>query len=181
MLIKKATIAALLAAAGMAASSASMAQQAAQETGWYVGGSLGQMEADGDCPAGFSCDLKDSSWKIFGGYRINRNFAAEAFYMNWGEISVTLGPLTSRGEMTSFGIAALGIIPLGQQFELFGKLGFASTDQEFNLASDSSGTELLFGVGAIYNFTRNFGIRAEWERANDSEVNNLSIGLQYRF
>jgi opacity protein-like surface antigen len=40
---------------------------------------------------------------------------------------------------------------------------------------------VLFGVGAAFNFTRNFAIRAEWERLNDSEIDILSIGLQYRF
>lgn len=121
MSFKKVAVAAVL---GMASVTASPAMaQAMPERGWYVGGSLGQMEADGSCPGGFSCDFKDSSWKIFGGYRINRNFAAEGFYTNWGEISVRSGVTSATAEQTSLGIAGLGILPLGPQFEVFGKLG----------------------------------------------------------
>ena len=32
-----------------------------------------------------------------------------------------------------------------------------------------SGTELTYGLGAVFNVTRNFGIRAEWENVDDAE------------
>lgn len=187
MSFKKIALAAAVGIAGVAASSVTMAQ-AMPDRGWYVGGSLGQMEADGDCGAGFTCDLKDTSWKIFGGYRINRNFAAEGFWGEWGEISVRSGAVTATGEIRTFGIAGLGILPLGQQFELFGKLGLGSTKQKVSasgpgvtITDRDTGSELLYGFGATYNFSRNFGVRAEWERLNDSEVDIMSIGLEYRF
>jgi OOP family OmpA-OmpF porin len=162
--------------------------QAQADKGWYVGGSLGQSEAQGDCPAGFTCDFKDTAWKLFGGYRIHRNFAAELFYANLGEIRVSTGPVSATGKTTSFGIAALGIFPVGEQFELFGKLGIASSDQKVSatgpgatISDSGSGTDILFGVGASYNFSRSFALRAEWERFNDSEINVMSIGVQYKF
>jgi OOP family OmpA-OmpF porin len=188
MSIRKNSIAALLAAAGMAISSASMAQAKPAETGFYAGASFGQSEADGSCPAGFSCDFKDTEWKIFGGYRINRNFAAEVFYANHGEISVKVGGASATAESSTFGIAALGILPLGGNFELFGKLGIGSTSVDatataggLSAGASDSGSDLLFGVGAVYNFNRNLGVRAEYEHYNDSEINVLSIGVQYRF
>lgn len=187
MLLKKIALAALIGTAGVAASSAAMAQ-AMPDRGWYVGGSLGQMEADGDCPSGFSCDLKDTGWKVFGGYRINRNFAAEAFWGEWGEITVRSGAVTAKAELRTIGIAGLGILPLGQQFELFGKLGIGNSKIKgtgsapgVTITDSDSGSDLLFGFGATYNVTRNFGVRAEWERLNDSEVDIMSVGLQYRF
>jgi len=45
------------------------------------------MEAKGSCPAGFTCDFKDNSWKVFGGYQVNRNFAIEGTYLDGGKIS----------------------------------------------------------------------------------------------
>ena len=39
----------------------------------------------------------------------------------------------------------------------------------------------VLGVGGVFNFSRNLGLRAEFERYNDSEINVLSIGMQYRF
>jgi OOP family OmpA-OmpF porin len=188
MSIRKASIAALLAAAGMAVSAASMAQAKSAETGFYAGATFGQSEADGSCPAGFSCDFKDTDWKIFGGYRINRNFAAEVFYADHGEISIRAGGASATAESSTFGVAALGILPLGNQFEVFGKIGIGNTSVDasataggFSASAGDSGSDILFGVGAVFNFTRNLGVRAEYERYNDSEIDVLSIGLQYRF
>jgi OOP family OmpA-OmpF porin len=189
MSLKKTGIAALMAAAGFAMSQGALAQSKGQDSGWYVGGSIGQSEADSSCPAGFTCDFKDTDWKIFGGYRINRNFAAEAFYADHGEIKVSRGGASATGKSSTFGAAALGILPLGGgQFELFGKLGIGSTSVDatasaggFSTGASDSGSDLLYGVGAMFNFSRNLGVRAEYERYNDSEINVLSVGIQYRF
>ncbi len=181
-------LAAGLIAAGFVFSAPSAFAQQAQERGWYLGGSIGQMEADGSCPGGFSCDLKDTAWKFFGGYRVNRHLAAEAFYGNWGEISLSSGPITSKAEVSSWGLAGLGILPIGNQFSVFGKLGFANSEQEFTVtdgvdsaSATDDGSEMIFGFGAGFNFTNNLGLRAEWERLDDSEVDIISIGIQYRF
>jgi OOP family OmpA-OmpF porin len=81
----------------------------------------------------------------------------------------------------------LPILPLGQ-FELFGKLGIGGTSIDASAtaggppaSSSDSGSDIVFGVGATFNFTRNLGVRAELERYNDSEINVMSIGVQYRF
>lgn len=188
MSLKKTAIATLIAAAGLAMSQGALTQSKGQDTGWYVGGSIGQSEADGSCPTGFSCDLKDTEWKIFGGYRLMRHFAVEGFYADHGEITVKTGAVTATAQSSTFGVAAVGILPLGGNFELFGKLGVGSTSVDasatapgVSAGASESGSDILFGVGAVYNFTRNLGVRAEYERYNDSEINVLSIGVQYRF
>jgi OmpA-OmpF porin, OOP family len=188
MSIRKASIAVLLAATGMAVSSASMAQAQSAEKGFYAGASFGQSEADGSCPTGFSCDFKDTDWKIFGGYRFMRHLAVEGFYADHGEITVKSGAVTATAQSSTFGVAAVGILPLGGNFELFGKLGVGSTSVDatasapgVSAGASDSGSDVLYGVGALYNFTRNLGVRAEYERYNDSEINVLSIGVQYRF
>jgi OOP family OmpA-OmpF porin len=73
-------------------------------------------------------------------------------------------------------------------FEIFGKLGIGSTKIDatgqvlgFSASSTDRGSDVLYGLGAAFNFTRNFGVRAEWERLNDSEQDIMSIGIQYRF
>lgn len=186
----KMLVAGLLGAAATLSAPAALAQarMSQADTGYYAGGSIGQMEADGACPGGFTCDFKDSSFKIFGGYRINRNFAAEAFWGEWGEISVTSGGVTGAAEARTIGVAGLGIWPVGNEFEVFGKIGIGSTKMKatgsapgVTVVQSDSGSEIVFGFGATYNFTRNFGVRAEWERLNDAEADVMSIGLQYRF
>jgi len=183
---KKVLLAAMLGATVIAAPAASMAQA---QSPWYVGGSVGQMEAKGSCPAGFTCDFKDSIWKVFGGYQVNRNFAIEGTYLDGGKISVSTGGVTAKGEISSWGVAALGILPLGgDQFSLFGKVGLMSTKQKFSASGPGitstgvqDGSEANWGVGGTYNFNRNLGLRAEFERLNKSEVDIVTIGIQYKF
>jgi opacity protein-like surface antigen len=42
-------------------------------------------------------------------------------------------------------------------------------------------TGLQFGVGVLFNITNNIGIRAEWERNDEAEIDMLSAGIQVRF
>jgi OOP family OmpA-OmpF porin len=178
--------AAMLSTVVLALPSVSMAQA---QSPWYVGGSVGQMEAKGSCPAGFTCDFKDSSWKVFGGYQLNRNFAIEGTYLDGGKISVSSGGVTAKGEISSLGVAALGILPLGgDQFSLFGKVGLTATKQKFSASGSGitstgveDGSEANWGVGGTFNFNRNLGLRAEWERLDKSEVDIVTIGIQYKF
>ncbi|MFL6567018.1 MAG: outer membrane beta-barrel protein, partial [Burkholderiales bacterium] len=128
-----------------------------------------------------------TEWKIFGGYRIMRHLVVEVFYADHGEIKLSSGPITSTAQSSTFGVAALGILPLGQ-FELFGKLGVGSTSVDatatgggFSGSASDSGSDVVYGVGAVFNFSRNLGVRAEYERYSDSEINVLSFGVQYRF
>jgi OmpA-OmpF porin, OOP family len=185
---------ALIAAAALAAPGVATAQMQPQ-SGLYIGGSIGQMEADGDCRPGRTCDFKDSAWKLFGGYQLNRHFAVEATYGDWGDITIRTTtasgiPVSATGEIWSAGVAALGILPLGgDRFGLFGKVGILYTEQEATGSAPGiptetetqTGSELHYGVGALFNITRNLGVRAEWERLHDSELDILSIGIQFRF
>lgn len=193
MNFRKGFISALLAGTALAFSAAF-----AQAQGLYIGGSIGQAQVDGFCDSepGFtvtSCDDKDTGWKAFLGYRVNRNLAVEGSYMNGGELGGTVnsffGTGTVKTDVTAWGIAALGILPVSERFELFGKLGFVRGESDSDVtingtpiaSDDDSGTELTYGIGVVYNITRSLGIRAEWENVDDADISLLSIGIQYKF
>ncbi|MFN3565321.1 MAG: outer membrane beta-barrel protein, partial [Burkholderiaceae bacterium] len=76
------------------------------------------------------------------------------------------------------------------------KLGVANLESELTLSAlgqsettSVRSTNVFFGVGAGYGFTKNFGVRAEWERfrikwgdpADKDNVDLLSVGVTYRF
>ena len=171
------------------------AAQAQPGSGAYIGASIGQMDAgNGDCDPGFSCDSKDTAWKIFGGYKFSPYIAVEGTYGDWGEISQSGSvfgiPISATGEIWSVGVAAVGMLPLGgDRFSLFGKVGLLYTEQKvtvtatgfFTQTEKRDETELHFGFGALFNITPNFSLRGEWERLEDSEVDIISIGAQFRF
>jgi hypothetical protein len=78
---------------------------------------------------------------------------------------------------------------VAEMFALFGKVGFASYDLEFDVSlgdisgSDSeSESDLLYGGGAALSFGA-FEVRAEYEVLNveDGDVNMISLSGLYRF
>ena len=165
---KKGWIAAVLGAAAMAMSAGALAQRQS-ETGWYAGFSLGQND-----------DFDDQfAWRISGGYQINRNVAVEFGY-------------TSLGEKSAFGVTAeasawdlIGIykFPLQNQWSLYGLAGFTRVEADvvvpgFGKRSDTS-TDITFGVGVQYDFSRQLGVRAQFQDYDGMGV--LSVGAVYKF
>lgn len=160
----------------------------AQESGAYLGGALGQTRFTEWCDAGTTaCDDRDSGWKLFGGYRFNRYFALEGSYIDWGEVTASVGAVNVAADQRSFGLAALGSLQLGPRFSVFGKLGLLSTEQETRRINPNPSTfqrdetELHYGVGATYSLTPNWMVRGEWENTEKLKVQMLSIGVEYRF
>jgi OmpA-OmpF porin, OOP family len=165
------------------AACAALALPAAAQ-GPYLGGSLGQSTFTKWCDVPGSCEDTDTAWKLFGGYRINRHFGIEATYVDWGEVTASVGTLEVAANQHSYGLAAVGMLPVGAPgLELFGKLGFVLTSQEtrstFTVERDE--TELHYGFGVKYAFSPNLAARAEWEETEKLKVRLLSIGLEYRF
>jgi OmpA-OmpF porin, OOP family len=78
-------------------------------------------------------------------------------------------------------IVAVGMFPVMDKLSVIGKLGFANVEVDTPVGSDDK-TELTYGVGVQYDFTRNLGARAQWQRYDtDNEVDLLSVGIVYRF
>lgn len=193
---------AVLAVWGLASALALSAPAAAQDAGFYLGAAIGQTQVDLDCTGASTCDDKDSSWKIFAGYQLNRNFALEFGYADLGEASLSgptppFGTTSAKIEATAFELVAVGLLPIADRFSIYGKLGLyrADTDAQATVtalgsASESdSNTDLTFGVGVRYDFTRNLGIRAEWQRYSDvsagafgeGDIDVIGIGLLWKF
>jgi OOP family OmpA-OmpF porin len=188
----KALIAAILGAAVMAAPAVSMAQ-ARGETGWYVGASVGQSKAKvADCAGFSSCDTKAATFGILGGYQINRNFAAELGYHDFGRVTLS-GPGSANIKANAAELVGLGAYPFANRFSVYGKLGAYHAESKLSPGSASlkdRNTDLTFGFGARYDVTRETGVRAEWQRyknvgGDDTggkyDIDVISIGLIWRF
>ena len=150
-------------------------------------------------------DDKSSSFKIFGGYEFNKYFAAELGYHEFGSFSQTLTSGGSMGKVElkghGFFLDLVGKLPLSDSFSLFGKIGLAQTtlDATYTLTgifvgccsnASASETDPRFGLGAQYNFNRQFGGRIEYERTKnvgdpnttgEGDIDYLGIALTYMF
>jgi OOP family OmpA-OmpF porin len=191
--IRKALAAFALALCGALAATQASAQQ------FFIGGSIGQSDVDDEITTGLidsgTVDGKDTAWKIFGGYMFNRHFGIEAAYINAGEVSYsgTFSGFAVTGgkvELTAFNVAVLGNLPINEQFSVFGKVGLFSWEAEASdttggipFSGSDDGTDISFGVGVGYNFTPNFGVRAEYElfQTDDADVSLISIGMVWKF
>src|SRR6266446_3245797 len=190
--------AAMLSAVVMAAPAVGTAQ-ARGDTGWYVGASVGQSKTRHfDCAGFSSCDTKAAAFGVLGGYRINRNFAAELGYHDFGRVTFSAPGVSGNIKANAAELVGLGAYPFGNQFSVYGKLGAyrAESKVSASVAGLGSGglkdrnTDLTFGLGAQYDVTREAGVRAEWQRYKNvggddtggkSDIDVISIGLIWRF
>jgi OOP family OmpA-OmpF porin len=156
----------MLGAAAMAVSGAAFAQASTSPVpAFYIGAEVGQGEAG---------DEDDLGYKILGGYQFHRNFAAELGY----------GILLDKdaAEVTTLELVAVGMWPLGNNFHILGKLGFANWEIDSNQAGSVDGTDLTWGVGAQFDLGRNLGLRAMWQRYEaDEEIDFLNVGVIWKF
>ncbi|SEL30334.1 OmpA-OmpF porin, OOP family [Roseateles sp. YR242] len=172
----------LLAAAAVALTLGSGLAMAA-ETPYYIGGDVGKTEQR---VAGNSQKRAADSYSIFGGYKLNENFAVEAAYSDLGTVS--FGGVNAKNKVYSLdGIARA---PLGNNFGIYGKVGVAYAKRDYSAGlGDDDKTGLKLGVGVDYALTKNVSLRAEATRFNNlpdsngfnKKADRLGVGLAYQF
>jgi OmpA-OmpF porin, OOP family len=151
---------AVLGAAAMTASAGALAQMSVPS--WYVGAEVGNADFGSD---------DDTAIKLLAGYQFHRNIAAEVAY----------GMLYDKGgaEANALELVAVGMFPVANQLSILGKFGLAHIDAD----PGDRNTEITWGIGAQYDFNRNLGLRAQWQRyeTDPDEVDLLSVGVVWRF
>jgi len=204
-------------ALGLAGFAAVSGPAGAADEGWYLGFGIGQSREENHhdritqqlLGSGFTTnsiddDSRDTGWKLLGGRKFNRNFAVEASYFNLGEFGFTAhttppGTFNGRIKLQGFGVDGVGILPMGESFSAFAKLGlqYAKAEDTFsgtgavavtNSSPSKSSGGYKVGLGLQYDFTPSLGLRGEWEnyRVNDAvgnkgNINTLMVGLVYLF
>lgn len=175
---------------------------AAEESGWYVGGSVGPSYADIDedgintglASSGFPVtafedDERDTGYKLFAGYQFNRYIAIEGGYFDLGEFdfqATTLpdGMLDGRIEIHGVNLDLVGMVPLTDRFAIFGRAGVQRARAKdrfigsgivnvFNPRREETDTNYKAGVGLQYAITPSLDFRFEVERYRiDDAVGN---------
>ena len=188
----------------------------AANPGWYGGANVGQSAATIDDPRitatllgqGFTGvsiadDDRDTGFKVFAGYQVNRYFAIEGGYVNLGEFGYTAttvpaGTLTGNIKLQGVNLDVLGFVPFTEKFSAFARVGaiyaeakdtFTSTGAVIvtNPSPSKRDTNYKFGVGLQYDFSEKVGMRVEAERyriddavGNKGDIDLASIGLVVR-
>lgn len=184
---------------------------------WYIGVTLGASNANitqeavpvtGATSTIFLTDSRDPGFKVFAGYRFNRYFAVEGGYAWLGEFQATTqvtapttGALNADIRVIGLYIDAVGMLPVGDRFAAFAKVGvlgsetrtFRSTSgtvtSGLNTNASTDQANLSYGLGVQYDLEKNVTLRFVWERyikvgdVNTGEFNIdlYSGGLLFRF
>jgi OOP family OmpA-OmpF porin len=163
----------------------------AQDSGWYLGGGIGRLDAKNACDGSTSsgCDGSVGVGKGYGGYQFNRNFAVEGAVTIASDFEI----VSATTSVNMLEASAIGILPLNERFSLFGKAGLYRATVDINaglfFASQtrtSSGP--MAGFGGSVDFTRKLTGRIEWQRyfdvdfvARKTDTDVISLGLAYRW
>ena len=87
----------------------------------YAGASGGESKFRADCASRdvFSCDKRDTAFKVYAGGKINEVLALEIGYTDFGKINA------SGGETDAWAVPLSLVVgmPLGNRFGVFGKVG----------------------------------------------------------
>ena len=193
-------------ATALALSSGLAAAQSGEKDGWYAGldvgySRLGTSAGDIDgalANQGFagssSIAQSDKSYGLTGGYRFNRNFAAEIAWESLGSYSYNSPTATDtiNGKLKASAVSAsaIGIYPFTRNWSAYGKLGLARTSTDLtansttgaSAVSNSSGssTGLLVGAGLTYDFDGGYYTKLGWDRydhVGDASTGTGSVDL----
>jgi opacity protein-like surface antigen len=204
---------------GLAAPAAHAADAVNAGTGLYVGGSLsfnnvsglgGKIDsalANQGYGSSSSADSSSTNPSLRLGYQFSPNFALEGTYDRVGSLNVqstlaspSADTATGSWKSHGYGLHALGILPIDQQWSVYGRVGVEQWHTRLDLSSSAGGptslstsdstTSLALGAGASYALSRNVDATAElihYNRVGDAAstgrtgLNQFSVGLRYHF
>jgi len=162
--------------------------------------------SDYDGDESFPVSDSDVGLQLYAQGQVNSHFAVEIGYYNSGEFDTDLSPNTPSAQcgredfcstelsLSGFSLSAVGYLPIGgddNDIDLFGKIGAYDFDIDITQTISSSSvpgslghsTGFAVGVGAIFNFGDNFGIRtgADYFDVDNADLWSLTMGLEYHF
>jgi OmpA-OmpF porin, OOP family len=153
-LIAAVTFAALLAGAALPA--------AAQDSGFYVGASMGAAKARQVCASATNCDPDETSYKAFAGYQFSRYLAAEGGFQYFG----MFGRNSAGISTTAFDLLGVASYPVWGDLKVYGRAGvYLASMKSKPISEDTSG--LTYSVGAEYAFSKELAARLDWQRYNN--------------
>jgi hypothetical protein len=104
------------------------------------------------------------------GYHFTPNFAVE------GEGTFSVDDDDAVELDQALGVYAVGVFPVSPAFDVHGRLGYQQAEFSTPLG-DTDADGVAYGVGATWNVTPTFGIRADYTRLEgDLETDTIGLG-----
>lgn len=135
--------------------------------------------------------------KIYAGYNIDKTWAVEGGYTNFGkqdyDYTVNGAPGRLESDAHSFYVAGKGTWPVNEQVSLFGKLGVArnhnsvATSGIAAVSGDANKSALYASVGAEYAISKQVKVSLEYENYGKNNIDMgrkngaITAGVRYNF
>ncbi len=156
-------------------------------SGFYAGSGAGLYYIDFD-----NVDFDESAIAVhaFAGYELNQYVSFEAGFTKLFESSGDILGTSIDVDGTAWDVSVRPTLPLTDNFSAFGILGWTQYDFKTTVSapgltvSDSAKEdELMFGVGAAFDFTDNWSLRGEWVTidVSDADFGMFSVSATYNF
>jgi OOP family OmpA-OmpF porin len=164
--------------------------QAEAGDGFYAGASIGSANLDDDFD-GFEVDDDTTAYRLIGGWWVNRYFALEAGYQNFGDFEqdFSINGELQQAKLSADGytLGVQGSYPLANRISVYGRAGwfFWDGEAEVNNVTQASPEDSnpYLGLGLSYDITDSFSVNSDWSRYELESANSdvFSIGFQFRF
>src|SRR5262245_57670861 len=183
------TMAAILGLVAVATVAPASAQERVSKV--HFGGSIGTAQYQDACDVsapGFECNDRDDVFRVFAGYRMNRNIGFEVAYVNLGQVSVTQPIGTYRQRAKGWDYSGMLSFPITSNLYGFGRLGGYTIRTTNDVSAGETNTGFTLGAGAGYDLGF-LGVRVEWQRyqnvgaqaTGEDSVDVLSGAVLIRF
>ena len=169
---------AVLGIAGMFVATSSIAGEG------YIGASTGIMKFEDDT-GGTGFSDTPFSYKVFGGYELNENFALDvAYFSTLQDAEDDIFGVPVDISLDGFTLRFVGMYPTSENLSVFGSIGYWDGEAEassFGISAAASDDGITLGVGGKYRF-ESVSIRAdfEWFDSEDT-IWSLLVGVQVNF
>ena len=183
------------------------AAHAGAGSGLYISGLAGAASADdwdrivGNANGIIGTDATSATSGSLGlsgaiGYRLSPGLAVEVSYVDGGtsEVEFATVPALIEIHKRHAALSVLGILPVAEGVELYGRLGVAHWEMETDLtvagvkSSDTiSGNDLTYGAGLAYELASRLDFLADYQRikmkvpGGNLSADYFLAGLRYRF
>ena len=163
------------AVSSLALTGVASAQASAQDGNFNAGAGYSRIEIQ---------DVEFDAISLRAGYDFNETFGIEGQVdFGIGDERVTFGTVVADIELNySAGFYGIARYPVAENINLFGRLGYVTTELEGSVAgfvADESDDGFSFGVGGEYSFGNANGVRIEYTRTDYDAGESDSFGISW--
>jgi hypothetical protein len=143
------------------------------ESGAYLSAGAGITRYETRCKGG-ACDRSDTGFRLAAGWGFADRWSVEGLWIDAGKFvasDVTPSGVPFRGtaEVGGFGATVGYSLPLGDAFDIAGRLGVASMKADFKpgpapaIGGGKTTTQPLYNLGVQWRFAPAWSLRADWD------------------